>query len=94
MVTFAMELTAGILAISFQEKVIAELKVDLGSKLQNEYGVHSSFTAAIDLVQTKVIHFPKQKLQFIDEFSFVFSSSAVELIHRPNMKHRLGLWRI
>ncbi|KAH9399469.1 hypothetical protein TYRP_017881 [Tyrophagus putrescentiae] len=53
MLTFALELTVGILAIIFQEKVITELKVDLPSKLQQEYGMQSSFTAAMDLAQTK-----------------------------------------
>ena len=54
-VIFALELTVGILAIIFQERVIAELKLDLTSRLQKEYGLTSAFTAAIDLAQTKVI---------------------------------------
>ncbi|XP_054159913.1 CD151 antigen-like [Oppia nitens] len=53
MVIFAMELTVGVLAIIFQEKVVAELKLELTNKLQTDYGLHSSFTAAIDLAQTK-----------------------------------------
>jgi hypothetical protein len=55
-VIFALELTVGILAIIFQERVIAELKLELTSKLQKEYGLTSAFTAAIDLAQTKVIN--------------------------------------
>ena len=54
MLTFALQLTVGILAIIFQEKVITELKIDLPNKLQREYGLQSSFTAAVDLAQTKV----------------------------------------
>lgn len=42
-----------------QEKVITELKVDLPAKLQREYGMQSSFTAAMDLAQTKVSNFVK-----------------------------------
>ncbi|KAJ6219474.1 hypothetical protein RDWZM_005286 [Blomia tropicalis] len=53
MLTFALQLTVGILAIIFQEKVITELKIDLPNKLQREYGLQSSFTAAVDLAQTK-----------------------------------------
>jgi hypothetical protein len=54
LVVFALELTVGILAIIFQEKVVAELKLELTNKLQKEYGLQSSFTAAVDLAQTKV----------------------------------------
>ena len=41
-------------SLNVQEKVITELKVDLPTKLQREYGLQSSFTAAMDLAQTKV----------------------------------------
>ena len=54
LLVFSLELTVGILAIIFQEKVVAELKLELTNKLQKEYGLQSSFTAAIDLAQTKV----------------------------------------
>jgi len=37
-----------------KEKVITELKIDLPTKLQREYGIQSAFTAAMDLAQTKV----------------------------------------
>ncbi|CAG2167541.1 unnamed protein product [Oppiella nova] len=53
LVIFALELTVGILAVIFQEKVVAELKIELTNKLQTDYGLQSSFTAAIDLAQTK-----------------------------------------
>lgn len=42
------------MAVIFQEKVVAELKLELTKKLQREYGLTSAFTAAVDLAQTKV----------------------------------------
>ncbi|RWS25867.1 CD9 antigen-like isoform X1 [Leptotrombidium deliense] len=50
---FASELAIGILAVVFQEKVVAELKLSLTSKLRDEFGFNSALTAAVDLVQTK-----------------------------------------
>ena len=48
-----MELTIGILAVVFQEKVVAELKLKLTDRLQKQYGLNDALTAAIDLAQTK-----------------------------------------
>ena len=51
---FIAELTTGILAVVFQERARAEIKLNLVHKLRNNYGENSAFTAAIDLIQTKV----------------------------------------
>ncbi|RWS03234.1 CD151 antigen-like protein, partial [Dinothrombium tinctorium] len=50
---FASELAIGILAVVFQERVVAELKLQLTNKLKNEFGFNSALTAAVDLAQTK-----------------------------------------
>lgn len=55
-IIFALELTVGVLAVVFQEKVVAELKLKLTDKLQKQYGYNDALTAAIDLAQTKVIN--------------------------------------
>ncbi|XP_053206364.1 CD151 antigen-like [Panonychus citri] len=52
-IIFALELTVGVLAVVFQEKVVAELKLKLTDKLQKQYGYNDALTAAIDLAQTK-----------------------------------------
>lgn len=52
---FAAELTVGILAVVFQEKVVADLKLELTGKLKKEYGFSTALTAAVDLAQTRVI---------------------------------------
>lgn len=44
----------GILAVVFQEKVVADLKLELTDKLKKEYGLTSALTAAVDLAQTRV----------------------------------------
>ncbi|CAG2117460.1 unnamed protein product [Medioppia subpectinata] len=41
LVIFALELTVGVMAVIFQEKVVAELKLELTNKLQIDYGLHS-----------------------------------------------------
>ena len=51
---FVAELTVGILAVVFQERARAEIKLNMVHKLKNNYGENSAFTAAIDLVQAKV----------------------------------------
>lgn len=51
---FTTELTVGILAVVFQEKVVADLKLELTGKLKKEYGLASALTAAVDLAQTRV----------------------------------------
>lgn len=38
----------------FQEKVVADLKLELTDKLKKEYGLTSALTAAVDLAQTRV----------------------------------------
>ena len=38
----------------FQEKVVADLKLELTGKLKKEYGLASALTAAVDLAQTRV----------------------------------------
>lgn len=50
---FTAELTVGILAVVFQEKVVADLKLELTGKLKKEYGLASALTAAVDLAQTR-----------------------------------------
>ena len=55
---FTAELTVGILAVVFQEKVVADLKTELTGKLKKEYGLASALTAAVDLAQTRVSHLP------------------------------------
>lgn len=51
---FTAELTVGILAVVFQEKVVADLKTELTGKLKKEYGLASALTAAVDMAQTRV----------------------------------------
>lgn len=88
--TFALELAASLLALTFQDKVLDELKANLTNKLQNEYGLHTSFTAAVDLAQTKVsdsfgtlIFFIKQNNPF-----FKFECCGIE---SPN-DYEHSLW--
>lgn len=54
---FALDLATGLLAIIFQERLVANVRLRLGNKLKTEYGIQASFTAAIDYVSiaTKVI---------------------------------------
>lgn len=47
---FALDLATGLLAIIFQEKLVANVRLRLINKLRSEYGVQASFTAAIDYV--------------------------------------------
>lgn len=54
LLVFTAELTVGILAVVFQEKVVADLKTELTGKLKKEYGLASALTAAVDMAQTRV----------------------------------------
>ncbi|KAI1296512.1 Antigen -like protein [Halotydeus destructor] len=54
LITFAAELTVGILGVVFQEKVVAGLKLELTDKIKKEYGLTSALTAAVDLAQSRV----------------------------------------
>lgn len=55
MLTFSLEMTIGMLAVIFKERIFSrQSTIDFVLLLQNEYGIHSSFTAAVDLAQTKV----------------------------------------
>lgn len=47
---FALDLATGLLAIIFQERLVASVRLKLASKLRSDYGVHASFTAALDYV--------------------------------------------
>ncbi|KAH7640589.1 hypothetical protein DERF_000209 [Dermatophagoides farinae] len=54
MLTFSLEMTIGMLAVIFKERIFSrQSTIDFVLLLQNEYGIHSSFTAAVDLAQTK-----------------------------------------
>lgn len=55
MAIFALDLATGLLAIIFQEKLVANVRLRLGNKLRSEYGVQASFTAAIDYVSAATI---------------------------------------
>lgn len=46
----ALDLATGLLAIIFQERLVANVRLRLVNKLRSEYGVQASFTAAIDYV--------------------------------------------
>lgn len=72
---FTAELTVGILAVVFQEKVVADLKLELTDKLKKEYGLTSALTAAVDLAQTRV-----SLPCFMENFDLIVGSlNAVEL---------------
>lgn len=47
---FALDLATGLLAIIFQERLVASVRLRLANKLKSEYGIQASFTAAIDYV--------------------------------------------
>lgn len=49
---FALDLATGLLAIIFQEKLVANVRLRLANKLRADYGVQASFTAAIDYVSS------------------------------------------
>ncbi|KAH9421036.1 CD151 antigen-like [Dermatophagoides pteronyssinus] len=54
MLTFSLEMTIGMLAVIFKERIFSRYStIDFVLLLQSEYGIHSSFTAAVDLAQTK-----------------------------------------
>lgn len=46
----ALDFATGLLAIIFQEKLVADVRLRLVGKLKSDYGVHASFTAAVDFV--------------------------------------------
>ncbi|KAG9508626.1 Tetraspanin-11, partial [Fragariocoptes setiger] len=48
---FALDLATGLLAMIFQEKLITNVRLKLVGKLKTEYGIHASFTAALDYLQ-------------------------------------------
>lgn len=72
---FALDLATGLLAMIFQERLVANVRLRLVNKLKNEYGIQASFTAAIDYVS----HLDKvfwgeiaQPYNWICEQKFVF----------------------
>ena len=54
---FALDLATGLLAMIFQERLVASVRLRLASKLKNEYGIQASFTAAMDYVSRFWRHF-------------------------------------
>lgn len=50
---FALDVATGLLAVIFQEKLVANVRLRLLGKLQAEYGSQASFTAALDYIQAR-----------------------------------------
>lgn len=104
-ITLLLELSVIVFSVVFQDKLIHELRTEVGGRLKREYGPASSFTDAIDLAQTKVCTFFALVDQVKSVSVFVFphvwwwwwllpiyySSSVVEYIRRSIMLiHRFG----
>lgn len=55
---FALDLATGLLAIIFQERLVANVRLRLANKLRSDYGVQASFTAAVDYVSNCWCYLP------------------------------------